>query len=80
MENPMYEKVTCELCGEVFHGEGANLKAEKCRDGHNKIVFSIWDYELGNFINYFNTHDRNFLPKGFLAKLKRLNGRALRGG
>ena len=80
MENPMYEKAKCEICEEVFHGEDANLKAEKCRDAHNKIIFSIWDYELANFINYFNIHDRTLLPKGFLAKLKRLNGRALRGG
>ena len=73
----MYTKVKCERCGKVFHGENANLEAETCRDRHERIVLSVWDFELPGFISYFNTHDRSLLPKGFLSKLRKLTGRAL---
>jgi hypothetical protein len=74
-----YEREECPKCGRTFTGEHAKLKAEECEANHEIIVFSIMDYELPGFISYFNTHDRRLLPKGFIRKLKNLQGRALRG-
>jgi len=74
-----FTKVKCTVCGRVFSGETAQLAAEECAAKHEKIIISLWDYELSNFLNYFKVHDRNFLPKGFLKKLRKLQGRALRG-
>ncbi len=74
-----YNKVKCELCGLSYSGEDANLKAEECRDAHDVVVISLWDFELPGLINYFNTHDKSLLPKGFTRKLRNLQGRVLRG-
>jgi hypothetical protein len=74
-----YEKYECKLCGKVFTGEYSKARAEECEHGHDVITISIMDYELPGLINYFNTHDRAFLPKGFLKKLRNLQGRVLRG-
>jgi len=76
----IYDKAKCEICGKVFSGEAPNLQAEKCKESHEKIVISIWDFELPGLINYFNSHERSFLPKDFLKKLRNLQGRALRSG
>jgi hypothetical protein len=73
----LYEKAKCEVCGKVFSGENAQLRAEQCRDGHERIIISLWDYELPGFISFFNTYDRALLPKGFVSKLRRLQGKAL---
>jgi len=75
----LLNKVECSVCGKVFTGELANLEAEQCRDGHEIIVISIMDFELPGLINYFTSHDRRFLPKDFLKKLRNLRGRVLRG-
>lgn len=74
----IYDVQKCDICGREFHGEDARLRAEKCRDGHERIFISIWDYELPNFISYFNLGKRELLPRGFLKKLRKLEGRALR--
>lgn len=74
-----YTKEKCTVCGKVFSGETAQLAAEECASKHERIIISIWDYELANFLNYFNIHEKRFLPKGFLKKLRNLQGRALRG-
>jgi hypothetical protein len=78
MEN-IYDKVTCKICGKNFSGETANLQAEKCEHAHEKVVISLWDFELPGLINFFSTNDRALLPKDFLRKLRNLQGRVLRG-
>ncbi len=76
MQN-IYEASVCPICGVAFTGENANLKAEECEKKHTKIIISIWDYELADFLSFFNTYDRSLLPKNFLRKLRNLTGRAL---
>jgi len=74
-----FNKVKCEICEQEYSGEHANLLAEQCRDTHEHIIISIWDYELPGLINYFSSHKQEFLPKNFLRKLRNLRGRVLRG-
>lgn len=79
MDDTEIEACSCEICGNTWHGENAKLSAERCRDAHQKIFISVWDFELPKLISYFNTGNREYLPKEFVNKIRKLEARALRG-
>lgn len=72
MDDIELEVHSCEICGRMWHGENAKLNSERCRDAHQKIFISVWDFELPQLISYINTGNRDLLPDGFKKKIKKL--------
>jgi len=70
----------CRTCKKRFVGETARLESEACEANHTRIFLYVWDFELPKLVSFFNTFERELIPDEFLKQLKRLNGRALRGG
>ena len=75
-----YQRAVCKECGKVWTGEDAVILAERCAEEHEPVVFSVMDYELGDFLNWINSRGAHGkLPKQFTRKMRALQGRVLRG-
>lgn len=71
------DKFKCEICSKEFSGDSSRLDAELCEKNHERLFISIYDFELPGLIAFFNTGNREFLPRIFLKKLYSLEKRAL---
>lgn len=72
-------RAVCEICGRVFLGEDAEVKAYNCKEGHKRYFISIWDYELPALISGIRTNNFSMIPKDFIKGLYKLESAALRG-